>query len=136
MPTLRESTVIDEVEHELKRNGVWFVNHHGTVMGRSGVPDILTLDHNGTLLAIEAKSPGEKPKINQFRRAVEILNSDGRYMIAYPNFNYSVVGARRTPGDGVTQFPVGTVIGDAEFDAEDAYRSKRTGVVEVVSATR
>src|SRR5699024_3184495 len=67
--------VANDIVDELNRHGRWFVNNHGTVMAGGGTPDIITLDHDGTLLAIEAKRPGAKPKINQLRRAVEILAS-------------------------------------------------------------
>src|SRR5699024_12420991 len=98
-----------------------------------GTPDIITLDHDGTLLAIEAKSPGAKPKINQLRRAVEILASGGRYVVAY-GFDYDIVGAKRTAGDGVETVANGQEVGEYEYDAYDAFTCRQRGVVELVAA--
>lgn len=134
MATSPEQLVVNDIVYELNRHGKWFVNNHGTVMGGGGTPDIITLDHDGTLLAIEAKSPGAKPKINQLRRAVEILASGGRYVVAY-GFDYDIVGAKRTAGDGVETVTIGLEVGESEFDAYDTFTSRQRGVVELVAAT-
>lgn len=70
------------------------MNNHGTVMSRSGVPDIVTVDAQGTFLGIEVKTLGQKPTVNQLRRAAEILRSGGRYVVAYPDFDLRAVDAQ------------------------------------------
>ena len=73
-------------------------------MSRNGVPDIVTVDSAGRFLAIEVKTVGQKPTVNQLRRAAEILRSGGRYVVAYPDFDLSEVDS-----GGVPAWPVESV---------------------------
>ena len=92
--TIRESKVVSLVVNQCDRAGRFAMNNHGTVMSRSGVPDIVTVDAQGTFLGIEVKTLGQKPTVNQLRRAAEILRSGGRYVVAYPDFDLRAVDAQ------------------------------------------
>lgn len=93
---IREQVVVDLVVNECDRAGRFTINNHGTVMSRSGVPDIVTVDAGGTFLGIEVKTLCQKPTVNQLRRAAEILRSGGRYIVAYPDFDLARIDARET----------------------------------------
>lgn len=92
--TIREAQVVNLVANQCDRTGRFTINNHGTVMSRSGVPDIVTVDAQGTFLGIEVKTLGQKPTVNQLRRAAEILRSGGRYVVAYPDFDLGAVDAQ------------------------------------------
>src|SRR5699024_12852904 len=72
---MKESTVVRDISRQLRHAKRFFVNNHGTIMSQSGVPDFITMDETTRFLAIEAKAPGQKPRVNQMRRALEILKS-------------------------------------------------------------
>lgn len=102
--SIREQAVVDLVVNQCDRAGRFTINNHGTVMSRSGVPDIVTVDAVGRFLAIEVKTVGQKPTVNQLRRAAEILRSGGRYVVAYPDFDLDEVDSC-----GVPVYPVESV---------------------------
>lgn len=53
---MTEAAVVRAVQTELTRRGAWWLNVHGSGMGRNGLPDIVAVYH-GRALAIECKSP-------------------------------------------------------------------------------
>ena len=128
---LREQFIINRIESQLVLANRFFINNHGSEMSRSGNPDFVTIDRHGTFLGIEAKKAGEKPTVNQFRRAIEIIQSGGRYVVAYDGFDLDSVDER----DGLETFCLpGLEIGAGEFDAHDSFRHPRgVGAIEVVA---
>lgn len=128
MARIREAHVVAQVERSLQASGRFYVNNHGTMLSRSGVPDFVTMDKRSTLVGIEAKAPGAKPTVNQLRRALEILASGGRYCVAYDGFRMSDVDE-----GNVTRLIVpGLEIGDDEFDLFDEFCAQKQGAVELV----
>ena len=83
MGRIKESQVVTYIANGLKYRGSWYINAHGSAFGTRGVPDFITIDDDGILTGIEAKSPGEKPYVNQIRQAMKILASGGRYVVSY-----------------------------------------------------
>lgn len=94
---MKEQHIVDVVRIECERHERFYVNNHGTVMSRSGVPDFMTMDTTGRLVGIEVKKPGARPTVNQLRRAAEILRSGGRYIVAYDDFTLDAVDAHSLP---------------------------------------
>ena len=114
---IKEQAVVDLVTNQCDRAGRFHINNHGTVMSRSGVPDIVTVDSDGRFLAIEVKTVGQKPTVNQLRRAAEILRSGGRYVVAYPDFD---LGAVDTSEIAVWRVPGIDALG-VEFELYDKF---------------
>lgn len=52
----REAALVRRTGAELDRRGAWWLNTHGSVMGRAGLPDIIAI-HRGRGLVIETKAP-------------------------------------------------------------------------------
>lgn len=90
-PQAGEAAVVRLVEAQLDRRDRWYVNNYGGARSEGGVPDILTCDSSGRLLAIECKRRGEQPYPNQWRHAMRILASGGRYVVAYQDFDLDEV---------------------------------------------
>lgn len=110
---MKEEVIVNHVENWLKYKERFFVNVHGSAYSKNGTPDFLTLDKNGQLLAIEAKAPGKAPVVNQWRKAIEILKSGGRYIVAQDDFDLQLVDDFK-----VDVLKIGQNIGESEFDAK------------------
>ena len=124
---MKESRTVSDVTRELTQARRWFVNYHGSGMGTDGVPDFLTMTSSGQLAGIEAKRPGEKPTVNQFRQGLKIVLSGGLYFIAYPDFDISDLDAFDDSRDGrETRYFSGRELGDSEFDTCDAFQKDRS----------
>lgn len=110
---MREGQVVRLVSAQIDAAGRWSVNVHGTGHGSDdGAPDIVTCDAEGRLLGIECKAPGEAPRVNQWRHAIWMLLSGGRYVIAYDDFDLKKVDKGGLPTVRVGSDPV-----DGAFDA-------------------
>lgn len=85
-----EKQVESLVKKELKTYTNAIYNIHGTGMGSGdGTPDLFVPDPNGQFMGVELKAPQGKPYPNQLRRGLEIIQSQGRYIVAYADFKAS-----------------------------------------------
>ena len=109
---MREESIIKFITRQLQVKGRYFVNVHGSNYSRNGTADILTLDKSNRFLAIEAKVPGKHPVVNQWSHAIKVLQSGGRVVIAYDDFDIEKVDNQTIP-----TVRIGSVLGQSEFDA-------------------
>lgn len=84
---MRESTVIQYIEDCLKYADRYYVNVHGSTAMKNGTSDIISCDSAGTLLCVEGKAPNAAPVATQWLRAIEVVYSGGRYVIAQDDFD-------------------------------------------------
>lgn len=117
---MKEEVVVRMIESELNRAHRAFNNLHGTMFSKNGSPDFLTMDKSGRFVGIEAKAPGKSPYVNQYRRAIEILLSNGRYVIAQDDFSLDDLD-----NDKIHKLKIGSEIGTSEFEAV-GYKIKQT----------
>lgn len=81
---MREQAVVEYIQGELDRLGIFYINILGGFKATdSGEPDIVA-SVDGKFVAIECKA-NTKVSTAQFRRALEILDSGGRFVIAKPD---------------------------------------------------
>ena len=123
---MKEQVVVDLIERQLRDVGRMYFNLHGSVYSNNGSPDFLTMDAYGRFTGIEAKAPDKSPYTNQWRRAIEILSSGGRFFVGQDDFDIN----RLDKGD----YPIITIgreIGLSEFLMTD---TKIKGTTEVVLA--
>ena len=111
---MKEEVVVNEIERQLNAKVRLYNNLHGTMFSKNGSPDFITMDRSGIYLGIEAKAPKKSPAINQWRKAIEILLSGGRYVVAQEDFDLDLIDRRL-----VKTVEVGREIGYSEFEAED-----------------
>lgn len=109
----REINAVLRIERQLAFSGRYYVNVHGSIFSQGGTPDIMTLDASGIMTGIEVKRHGQQPGINQWRRGLEIINSGGRFVIGYDDFDLVEFDADRLPKIHVK--------GRDEFDLYDAF---------------
>ena len=121
---MKEEVVVNEIERQLNAKVRLYNNLHGTMFSKNGSPDFITMDRSGIYLGIEAKAPKKSPAINQWRKAIEILLSGGRYVVAQEDFDLDLIDCRL-----VKTVEIGREIGYSEFEAEDL---KIVGTTEVV----
>ena len=121
---MKEEVVVNENESQLNAKVRLYNNLHGTMFSKNGSPDFITMDRSGIYLGIEAKAPKKSPAINQWRKAIEILLSGGRYVVAQEDFDLDLIDRRV-----LKTVTVGREIGYSEFEAEDI---KIVGTTEVV----
>lgn len=107
-----EKEVVNKIENQLLLNGRYYVNAHGSIFSSNGTPDFLTHDNSGLFIGIEAKVDGKSPVINQWRKAIKMLNSGLRYIIAQSDFDLNKVDNQSLPTIKIGKNP-----GD-EFDME------------------
>lgn len=137
MATSKENAAVTDVERALTVAGRFHINSFGSLMSKGGAPDFITCDNTGKLVGIEVKRPGETPKVNQFRRACEMLLSGARYMVAYEGF---VIGDLDCEPDVTTEtrsivaIPNDPVIGETEFELHfQLFVPRKSGVVELLA---
>lgn len=121
---MKEEVVVGIIESQLNRSDRYFNNLHGTMFSKNGSPDFITVDSSGRLVGIEAKAPGKSPFVNQYRRAIEILLSKGRYIVAQEDFDLKKLDDR-----SFKTYQIGSEIGQSEFEAVD---KKIVGTTEIV----
>lgn len=121
---MREEVVVQLIERQLHRAERAFNNLHGTMFSKNGSPDFLTMDASGRFVGIEAKAPGKSPYVNQYRRAIEILLSGGRYVVAQEDFKLEHLDQ-----DLLKKLKIGSEIGVSEFVATD---HKIVGTTEII----
>lgn len=121
MGRIREAAVVSHIEKQLKRRGTWFVNNHGSAFGSRGVPDFITVDDSGVLIGVEAKAPGALPYPNQLRQAIKIIQSGGRYVVAYADVDMDRVLC--SPSD-LPVFAMGGQVGYSEMFAADIFTTR------------
>ena len=112
---MKEEVVVRLIEKQLAAKSRLYNNLHGTMFSKNGSPDFITMDATGRYLGIEAKAPKKTPYTNQWRRAIEILLSGGRYIVAQEDFNLNKVDS----GTLSSTVEIGSEIGYDEFLAED-----------------
>ena len=121
---MKEEVVVRIIESQLNQANRSFNNLHGTMFSKNGSPDFVTLDANGRFVGIEAKAPGRSPYVNQYRRAIEILLSKGRYVVAQEDFSL-----KELDEDSIKKTKIGSEIGISEFEAT---KKKINGTTEIV----
>ena len=121
---MKEEVVVNSIESQLRSKNRYFNNLHGTMFSKNGSPDFITIDANGRYTGIEAKASGKSPFTNQWRRAIEILLSGGRYIVAQDDFDLN--DADRF---AIKTIEIGGEIGYDEFIAEEW---KIVGTTEVI----
>lgn len=112
---MKEEVVVRLIEKQLASKSRLYNNLHGTMFSKNGSPDFITMDTTGRYLGIEAKAPKKTPYTNQWRRAIEILLSGGRYIVAQEDFDLNAVDS----GTLSSTVEIGSEIGYDEFLAED-----------------
>lgn len=136
MATSKENAAVGDVERALTAAGRFHINSFGSLMSKGGAPDFITCDNTGRLVGIEVKRPGETPKVNQFRRACEMLLSDARYMVAYEGFTIDDLDCEpnvTTEARSVVTIPNTPVIGDTEFELHfQLFEPRKSGAVELL----
>lgn len=86
----RESRVVSGIRDILESHGLYVINiFGGATTGLDGQPDLVTMDTTGRFVGIEVKPNGEKPTPNQYRRLIDIIESGGRGIVGYDDFNFS-----------------------------------------------
>lgn len=137
MATSKENAAVGDVERALTAAGRFHINSFGSLMSKGGAPDFITCDNTGRLVGIEVKRPGETPKVNQFRRACEMLLSDARYVVAYEGFTIGDIDCDagvETDTRSVIALPETPVIGDTEFELHfERFTPRKSGAVEIVT---
>lgn len=108
---MKEEVVVGIIEKQLKANGRYYDNMHGSIYSQNGTPDFVTLDDKNRYLGIEAKAPGKSPYTNQWRRAIEILLAGGRYVIAQEDFDFDNIRKNSLP-----KIEIGRIVGESEFE--------------------
>lgn len=121
---MKEEVVVNSIERQLAAKNRYFNNLHGTMFSKNGSPDFITIDAHGRYTGIEAKAPKKSPYTNQWRRAIEILLSGGRYIIAQDDFDLNDADEFK-----IKTIEIGGEIGYDEFIAEEW---KIIGTTEVV----
>ena len=112
---MKEEVVVRLIEKQLASKSRLYNNLHGTMFSKNGSPDFITMDSTGRYLGIEAKAPKKTPYTNQWRRAIEILLSGGRYVVAQEDFDLNKIDS----GTLSSTVEIGSEIGYDEFLAED-----------------
>ena len=83
----REGRVVSTVERQLNARGRYFVNNYAEGHANNGVPDIISVDSDGKLLAIECKATSNEPTFSQYEHGQRLLKSGCRFVIAYEDFD-------------------------------------------------
>lgn len=122
---MKEEVVVRLIEKQLASKSRLYNNLHGTMFSKNGSPDFITMDTTGRYLGIEAKAPKKTPYTNQWRRAIEILLSGGRYIVAQEDFDLNKVDS----GTLSSTVEIGSEIGYDEFLAEDLKIVRTTEVL-------
>ena len=112
---MREIEVVKKVESQLKAKARYYNNNHGSVFSKNGTPDFITNDKDGYYLAIEVKAPKKTPYANQYRRALEILISGGRFVVAQDDFSLNKTDNHDLPIVEIKEIE----IGKTEFELLD-----------------
>lgn len=135
MAASKENAAVADVERALTAAGRFHINSFGSLMTKGGAPDFITCDNTGRLVGVEVKRPGETPKVNQFRRACEMLLSGARYMVAYEGFTIDDLDCESdvvTETRSVITIPDEPVIGDTEFELHfHLFAPRKSGAVEL-----
>lgn len=121
---MKEQTVVNYIEAQLKAKGRYYINVHGSTYSQNGTPDFITQDNDGILVGIEAKAPKKTPVINQWRHAIKILNSGGRFIVGQEDFDINKMDKGKLP-----KVTIGNVIGESEFEAKKLKIVKTSEVV-------
>ena len=110
---MKEQSVVNYIENQLINNQRYYVNVHGSTFSANGTPDFIAHDKNGIFIGIEAKAPGKAPVVNQWRKAIQILKSGGRFIIAQDDFDLQKLDEKMLP-----KVEIGGEIGESEFEAK------------------
>jgi len=76
-----EAAVVAAVERELTRRRAWWMNVHGSGVGRNGLPDIVAI-HLGHGIAIECKAPRGRPTKLQTWELERVACAGGTAIVA------------------------------------------------------
>lgn len=108
---MKEKNIIQYIEKTFKYYNRFYINFHGTNFGKVGVSDFITLDKDSVFTAIEVKTENTMPYANQYRRALEILSSGGRFIVAKQDFSIQNLDNHTIP-----KIPTQLVVGKSEYD--------------------
>lgn len=121
---MKEQVVVNHIEAQLKAKQRYYINVHGSTYSQNGTPDFITQDKDGILVGIEAKAPKKAPVINQWRHAIKILNSGGRFIIGQEDFDIDKMDNGKLP-----KVAIGNEIGESEFEAKKIKITKTSEVI-------
>ena len=121
---MKEQVVVNYIEAQLKAKARYYINVHGSTYSQNGTPDFITQDKDGVFVGIEAKAPKKAPVINQWRHAIKILNSGGRFIVGQEDFDINKMDNSKLP-----KVAIGNVIGESEFDARALKITKTSEVI-------
>lgn len=121
---MKEQVVVNHIEAQLKAKLRYYINVHGSTYSQNGTPDFITQDKSGTLVGIEAKAPKKAPVINQWRHAIKILKSGGRFIVGQEDFDINKMDNKTLP-----KVEIGGIIGESEFDARALKITKSSEVI-------
>lgn len=79
----KENSVVRAVQEVFKKANRCYINVHGDMYSKSGTADIISMDNNGTYVAIEVKNIGGKVYPNQYDFLEEVLKNNGRAIVVF-----------------------------------------------------
>lgn len=94
---MQEKQVVSLVESQLSSQGRYFINCLGDGHGKSGTPDIISMDSSGVLVGIECKRYGTQPVFTQLVHAARLLYSGARAVVAYEDFSIERIDKKILP---------------------------------------
>ena len=121
---MKEQIVVNYIEAQLKAKQRYYINVHGSTYSQNGTPDFITQDKDGVFVGIEAKAPKKTPVINQWRHAIKILNSGGRFIVGQEDFDINKMDHGKLP-----KVAIGHELGESEFEAKKIKITKTSEVI-------
>jgi hypothetical protein len=121
---MKEQVVVNYIEAQLKAKARYYINVHGSTYSQNGTPDFITQDKDGVFVGIEAKAPKKTPVINQWRHAIKILNSGGRFIVGQEDFDINKMDDGKLP-----KVAIGNELGESEFEAKKIKITKTSEVI-------
>lgn len=92
---MAESTTVNAIYRAL--GGRYYATQYGDGHVNNGVPDIFTLDKEGVFTGIECKDLGKEPVFTQLENGLRILESGGRFIVGYADFDVSAFDNKSLP---------------------------------------
>lgn len=121
---MKEQVVVNHIEAQLKAKQRYYINVHGSTYSQNGTPDFITQDKDGVFVGIEAKAPKKTPVINQWRHAIKILSSGGRFIVGQEDFDINKMDDGKLP-----KVAIGNELGESEFEAKKIKITKTSEVI-------
>ena len=107
---MKESLIVKHIEKQFNSVNRFYVNIHGSYLSKNGTPDFITMDCDSNFVGLEVKNKDSFPTVNQWRKCIEILLSNGRYIVGKEDFDLSNMDNKTLP-----IVRIGNTIGESEF---------------------